>query len=162
MTTTFIVYGVSFLILLVSLAFLYFYYKSSWYKSDTKLTSSKKKASSVILLGLKGAGKSAIFFHLRYGKLVETVSSMTENVHEDLIDVPGCEITRMDQYLPLAKAIVFVIDSVVGDFKKVAESVYSLLALCKPGTPIAFICSKQDLPNCLDPKSVKQKLETEL
>ncbi|KAG5001678.1 hypothetical protein JHK87_022750 [Glycine soja] len=91
----------------------------------------RAKSNTIVLTGLSGAGKTVLFYQLRDGSIHEgTVTSMEPNedtflLHSEtvpkrkvkpvcVVDVPGHSRLRpkLDEYLPKAAAIVFVVDAV--------------------------------------------------
>nr|KJB21013.1 hypothetical protein B456_003G186100 [Gossypium raimondii] len=89
----------------------------------------RAKSNTVILTGLSGSGKTVLFYQLRDGSVHQgTITSMEPNestivlnsdsnkrkskpVH--IVDVPGHSRLRpkLDEFLPRAAGIVFVVDS---------------------------------------------------
>ena len=138
----------------------------------SKLTKKLGKKSSILLVGPKKSGKSYLLFnHLQNdpdssssssssSTVLETVPSMTSNQIGNIIDVPGCQLEQLDQFLAIAKAIVYVIDSVNFDPKSITESVYGLLAQSK--IPITFMCNKQGFKSSSSVETIKTRLEHEL
>jgi len=138
---------------------------------------SRRQGSTLILAGLNNAGKTCLLHQLSYQQCVETVTSMKENEASltvgnkkiAVVDVPGHGRLRylLDQFLPVAGAIVFVVDaaSFRVEFRHVAEYLYELLtnkAVSRFGTPILVACNKRDVPTAADVASIKKTLLAEL
>lgn len=95
----------------------------------------KTVRSAVLFTGLCDSGKTYLFAHLCLGGARETFTSIKENVGSfktergrvlKMVDVPGNERLRgkfFDEYKNIAKAIVYMIDSVTvqKDIRDVAE-----------------------------------------
>lgn len=87
-----------------------------------------------------------------------------------IIDIPGHERLRekfLDQYKPLARGIVFVVDSVTiqKDVRDAAEFLYNILldnTLLSAGSSFLILCNKQDLSFAKGANAVKSILEKEL
>lgn len=90
----------------------------------------RKKSNTIVLAGLTGSGKTVLFYQLRDGSSHQgTVTSMDPNegtfvLHSEttkkgkikpvhLVDVPGHSRLRpkLDEYMPQAAGVVFVVDS---------------------------------------------------
>lgn len=87
-----------------------------------------------------------------------------------IVDIPGHERLRhkfFDQYKPLARGVVFVVDSVSiqKDVRDAAEFLYDILSdtsLIKGGASFLILCNKQDLSFAKGANAVKSILEKEL
>ncbi|KAI8136532.1 signal recognition particle receptor beta subunit-domain-containing protein [Fennellomyces sp. T-0311] len=137
----------------------------------------KSSKTTILLLGATDAGKTALYTRLRYGKKAQTVTSMKENegplVIEnktfDLVDMPGHERVRFRyaDYLPVARAIVFVVDSttITRQIRVAGEYLYNVLAqpqVQKQRIPILIACNKTDLITALPKEKIQQRLEMEI
>ncbi|PIA61872.1 hypothetical protein AQUCO_00200101v1 [Aquilegia coerulea] len=90
----------------------------------------RTKSNTIVLAGLSGSGKTILFYQLRDGSSHQgTVTSMDPNedsfvLHSEsdkvgkvkpvhVIDVPGHSRlrTKLDEYLPQAAGLVFVVDA---------------------------------------------------
>ncbi|KAL0478501.1 signal recognition particle receptor subunit beta [Acrasis kona] len=145
---------------------------------------SKGKRDVLLLLGLPNSGKTALFYKLKDGKEFQTATSMKENdatfqpvVSKDgqksrsllhVVDSAGHERLRhvAFQFLPVTKAIVYMVDSV--DFEDNAapnaEYLYDLLTnslVINNEIPILITCNKLDLA-LFKKLSIKKKLENEI
>lgn len=94
--------------------------------------------SDILLTGLCESGKTVLFGQILQAQVVETFTSIAENVAEyegdnvraRIVDIPGHERLRsrfFDQYKITSKGIVYVVDSVTvqKDIRDVAEWVGS-------------------------------------
>eukprot|EP01102_Stenamoeba_stenopodia_P010315 TRINITY_DN3097_c0_g1_i2.p1 TRINITY_DN3097_c0_g1~~TRINITY_DN3097_c0_g1_i2.p1 ORF type:complete len:271 (-),score=80.07 TRINITY_DN3097_c0_g1_i2:128-940(-) len=144
----------------------------------------KDKRNGIMLLGLSGSGKTSLFYLLRDGEVYPVLSSIKENegtfffkggndrnhtnpVH--LIDYPGHSRLRprINHFLPITRAIVFMCDAV--DFLKekhlVAEFLYELLTnktVNKTDIPILIVANKSDLLTASKIDEIKSQLEQEI
>ncbi|KAI9474855.1 signal recognition particle receptor beta subunit-domain-containing protein [Zychaea mexicana] len=137
----------------------------------------KSSKTTILLLGATDAGKTALYTRLRFGKKAQTVTSMKENEGLltlenktfDLVDMPGHERVRFRyvDYLPVARAIVFVVDSttVARQIRVVGEYLYNVLAqqqVQKERIPILIACNKTDLITALPQEKIQERLEVEI
>ncbi|RKO93322.1 signal recognition particle receptor beta subunit-domain-containing protein [Blyttiomyces helicus] len=123
---------------------------------------------------------------LRYGKVAETRTSMTENQarfvlfskEEEIpsppkpvriIDVPGHEKLRFKyaEFIPECSGIIFMLDSgaITRDVRRATEYLYDLLV--NPHTqklqiPVLIVCNKADSLLALNEKKVQELLESEI
>ncbi|KAI9206724.1 signal recognition particle receptor beta subunit-domain-containing protein [Polychytrium aggregatum] len=138
--------------------------------------------NTVAILGLCDSGKTSLYTYLQYGKLVATQTSMVENegpfklesnkgleVPLNLVDVPGHEKLRFkySEFLPITKAVLFVIDSttVHQQIRPIAEYLYDILthsATVKRTIPVLILCNKHDMLMALEAKAIQTTLETEI
>ncbi|TMW56146.1 hypothetical protein Poli38472_008794 [Pythium oligandrum] len=172
-------------VLLAGLVALYIYLLVSFCMHMRSLgvgiTGNKKKMT--MLLGPRGAGKTALFHQLRDGRFVETVTSMTElegkfavhdryntinfGAHLSIVDYPGHERlrSRVADYYPVTGCVVFVVDAADQSFRKAAEYLYDIFSNAKfndlaPRMLIA--CNKTDIKSAATVEVVKEALEKEL
>lgn len=151
------------IVVLVTLMLLYVWKKKRSARSD------------VLLTGLCDSGKTLLFSHLILGDAKETFTSIKENVgylttskgELRLVDIPGHERLRgkfFDQYKSLAKAIVYVIDSVTiqKDVRDVADFLYTILTdKAIANLPVVILCNKQDETLAKGDAVIKSLLEKE-
>lgn len=128
----------------------------------------RTNSNTVVLTGLSGAGKTVLFYQLRDGSIHEgTVTSMEPNddtfvLHSEttqkqkvkpvrVIDVPGHSRLRpkLDEYLPQAAAIVFVVDAVdfLPNCRAASEYLYDILtkgSVVRKKIPLLVLCNKTD------------------
>ncbi|KAJ2026446.1 hypothetical protein GGI06_000157 [Coemansia sp. S85] len=145
------------------------------------LTSAQRKRNNaIVVVGPMGAGKTALWTRLRFPDSAtqpETQTSMSVNsakahINESkayLVDIPGHQKYRLDRdsYLPMARGIIFVVDSacVTETVRTTAELIYDVLANKKVQTnetPMLLLCNKQDDPMALSNTRVKALLEDEI
>ncbi|KAJ2477935.1 hypothetical protein EV174_004464 [Coemansia sp. RSA 2320] len=140
----------------------------------------KKRNNAVVIAGPMGSGKTALWTMLRFpGSAIkpQTQTSMSVNAAEAsvnesrvyLVDVPGHQKYRLDRdsYLPMARGIVFVVDSIriAETIRPAAELLYDILANGKVQaheTPLLLLCNKQDDPAALSNARVQALLEDEI
>uniref|UniRef100_A0A182PHS7 Signal recognition particle receptor subunit beta n=1 Tax=Anopheles epiroticus TaxID=199890 RepID=A0A182PHS7_9DIPT len=137
----------------------------------------KTVRSAVLLTGLCDSGKTYLFTHLCLGGGRETFTSIKENVGNletkkgrqlKIVDVPGHERLRgkfFDEYKNIAKAIVYMIDSVTvqKDIRDVADFLYTILAdKATTKIPVVVLCNKQDETLAKTETAIKSMLEKEI
>ncbi|XP_053675169.1 signal recognition particle receptor subunit beta [Anopheles nili] len=137
----------------------------------------KTERSAVLLTGLCDSGKTCLFTNLMLGGVRETFTSIKENVgffktekgrELKVVDVPGHERLRskfFDEYKNVAKAIVYVIDSVSvqKDIRDVADFLYTILAdKATTKIPVVVLCNKQDETLAKSESAIKSMLEKEI
>ncbi|KAJ1655526.1 hypothetical protein IWQ61_004743 [Dispira simplex] len=144
-----------------------------------KLWGGSKKRTLILMLGVSGAGKTALLYKLREGQLVETRTSMDSNTYNieleqgsrsfTLVDIPGNPRLRAQYRTKLnqARAIVFLVDSarVVRNVREVAAFLYELLtspSVTEPAVPITVLCNKEDLLTAMPVDDIRKLLEDEL
>uniref|UniRef100_L7LZV8 ADP-ribosylation factor-related protein 1 n=1 Tax=Rhipicephalus pulchellus TaxID=72859 RepID=L7LZV8_RHIPC len=139
----------------------------------------KNLRRAVLIVGLSDAGKTLLFSQLVALKKVGTYTSIKENKASyeipkkgslNLIDLPGNDRMRarfLDQFKGLARAVLFVVDSVnfPREVRDVAEFLYNLL--CDPVIsqhcpPIMIVCNKQDEAMAKSSKVIQSQLEKEM
>ncbi|KAJ2859096.1 hypothetical protein FB639_005829, partial [Coemansia asiatica] len=148
--------------------------------SVAALQSSKKRSNTVLITGPIGAGKTALWCYIRFPEnkaAPKTQTSMAVNsaevkvgdVNICLVDVPGHQKHRFDRdaFLPVARGVVFVIDSVSvsQNLTSTTELLYDVLAnkhVQQKETPVLILCNKQDDPSALSNVRIKGLLEEEI
>ncbi|BBM97479.1 signal recognition particle receptor subunit beta [Marchantia polymorpha subsp. ruderalis] len=146
------------------------------------------KRDTILLLGLSGAGKTALFYQLRDGSVHNgTVTSMEPNegrfilnsesgekkgkkskpVH--IVDVPGHPRlkTKIDELLPQASGIVFVVDALdfMSQLRPTAEYLYDVLTkawVVKKKIPVLLTCNKIDKVTAHSMDFIRKQLEKEI
>ncbi|RDX80836.1 Signal recognition particle receptor subunit beta, partial [Mucuna pruriens] len=126
------------------------------------------KSNTIVLTGLTGAGKTVLFYYLRDGSIHDgTVTSMEPNddtfvLHSEttqkrkvkpvrIVDVPGHSrlLPKLDEYLPQAAAVVFVVDAVefLPNCRAASEYLYDILTkgcVVRKKIPLLILCNKTD------------------
>ncbi|KAM5574236.1 hypothetical protein ABKV19_013632 [Rosa sericea] len=146
----------------------------------------RQKANTILLSGLSGSGKTVLFYQLRDGSAHQgTVTSMEPNegtfvlnsekskngklkpVH--LVDVPGHSRLRpkLDEFLPQAAGIVFVVDALefLPNLRAASEYLYDLLtkaSVVKKKIPILILCNKTDKVTAHSKEFIRKQLEKEI
>uniref|UniRef100_A0A182J8N6 Signal recognition particle receptor subunit beta n=1 Tax=Anopheles atroparvus TaxID=41427 RepID=A0A182J8N6_ANOAO len=137
----------------------------------------KTVRSAVLFTGLCDSGKTFLFSNLILGGGRETFTSIKENVgffktekgrELKVVDVPGHERLRgkfFDEYKNVAKAVVYLIDSVTvqKDIRDVADFLYTILAdKATSKIPVIVLCNKQDETLAKSESAIKSMLEKEM
>uniref|UniRef100_A0A1D1XM01 Signal recognition particle receptor subunit beta n=1 Tax=Anthurium amnicola TaxID=1678845 RepID=A0A1D1XM01_9ARAE len=146
----------------------------------------RTKSNTIVLAGLSGSGKTVLFYQLRDGSFHHgTVTSMEPNddcfiLHSEsekknkikpvrIVDVPGHPRlrTKLDDFLPQAAGIVFVVDAL--DFlpscRAIAEYLYDILTkadVVKKKIPVLILCNKADKVTAHSKEFIKKQLEKEI
>ncbi|XVF52287.1 hypothetical protein PTKIN_Ptkin05aG0007000 [Pterospermum kingtungense] len=146
----------------------------------------RTKTNTILLTGLSGSGKTVLFYQLRDGSSHQgTVTSMEPNegtfvlnsesnkkgkikpVH--LVDVPGHSRLqpKLDEFLPQAAGIVFVVDSLefLPNLHLVAEYLYDILtkaSVVKKKIPLLICCNKSDKVTAHSKDFIKKQLEKQI
>ncbi|KAG0221933.1 signal recognition particle receptor beta subunit-domain-containing protein [Mortierella sp. GBAus27b] len=143
------------------------------------LGTKKNSKNTFLLTGLPFAGKTAIYYKVSHDKAVETVTSIKENetnivlvegkppVH--VVDIPGHERLRFkfSEFMPIARAVVFVVDSstVPRQTRLLAEYLYDILAdkfAQNERIPVLIACNKSDLLTSFKKERIQSILEEEI
>lgn len=141
------------------------------------LVSRVKRGNAVLLMGLSGSGKTALWSKLIAGEAAETTVTSADANREtyfagkkvfELVDVPGFPRIRYQHFETLkneVRAILFVVDSstIQKDLRDAAEFLYVVLTeeLARFWT-IGILCNKQDQPLSKSTNFVRGALEKEL
>ncbi|KAG4188269.1 Signal recognition particle receptor subunit beta [Gossypium arboreum] len=146
----------------------------------------RTKSNTIVLTGLSGSGKTVLFYVLRDGSSHQgTVTSMEPNegtfvlnsesnkkgkikpVH--LVDVPGHSRLRpkLDEFLPQAAGIVFVVDAVefLPSCPSVSEYLYDILtkaSVVKKKIPVLICCNKSDKVTAHTKVFIRKQIEKEI
>ncbi|AQK52212.1 hypothetical protein Zm00014a_035809 [Zea mays] len=144
------------------------------------------RPNTIVLSGLSGSGKTTIYYQLRDGSSHQgTVTSMEENsdtfvLHSEqerkdkvkpvhIIDVPGHARLKpkLDEVLPKAAAVVFVVDAqdFLSSMQAAAEYLYDILTkatVVKKKVPVLIFCNKTDKVTAHSKEFIKKQLEKEL
>nr|GMD17497.1 signal recognition particle receptor subunit beta-like [Ipomoea batatas] len=142
-------------------------------------------SNTIVLTGLSGSGKTILFYELKDGLPHEgTVTSMEPNegtfilpserakrkikpVH--VVDVPGHSRLRqkLEEFLPQAAAIVFVVDAVefLPNCCAASEYLYDILTkatVVRKKIPVLLLCNKVDKVTAHSKEFIKKQLEKEI
>lgn len=146
----------------------------------------RKNSNRIVLAGLPGSGKTVLFYQLRAGSSGQgTVTSMDPNedtfvLHSEttkrgkfkpvnLIDVPGHLRLRpkLDEYLPQAAGLIFVIDALefLPNFRAASEYLYDILTkanFIKKKIPLLIVCNKSEKVTAHSKEFIRKQLEKEI
>lgn len=148
----------------------------------------RTKPNTIVLSGLSGSGKTILFYQLRDGSSHQgTVTSMEPNegtfvlnsekmdnkngklkpIH--VVDVPGHSRLRpkLDEFLPHAAGIVFVVDALefLPNCRAVSEYLYDILtraSVVRKKIPLLILCNKVDKPSAHSKEFIRKQLEKEI
>lgn len=151
--------------------------------TKSALQKRRTRGQLALLLGQCGAGKTSIFFRLRDGEEVQTVSSLKPlkdtfqlRPQEDaetfgpieVVDYPGHQRLRgkVAEILKDARCILYVVDSEDKQrLKDVAENLYEILThpdILELHTPILLACNKVDLATARPDKFILDEIDREM
>lgn len=147
----------------------------------------RKKLNTIVLAGVCGGGKTVLFYQLRDGSSHQgTVTSMDPNegtfvLHSEtpikkgkfkpvhIVDVPGHSRLRpkLDEYLPQAAGLIFVVDALefLHSCRQVAEYLYDILtkaSVVKMKIPILILCNKTEKVSAHSKDFIRKQLEKEI
>lgn len=146
----------------------------------------RKKSTTIVLAGLSGSGKTVLFYQLRDGSTHQgTVTSMEPNedtfvLHSEstkkgkikpvhLVDVPGHSRLRpkLDEFLPQAAGIVFVVDALefLPNCSAASEYLYDILTnstVVKKKIPVLICCNKTDKVTAHTKEFIRKQMEKEI
>ncbi|KAF9291914.1 hypothetical protein BGZ88_006666 [Linnemannia elongata] len=139
----------------------------------------RNSKNTVLITGLPFAGKTVIHYLINYDKAVETVTSIKENEADvvltegkpaiHMVDIPGHERLRFkfSEFMPIARAIVFVVDSatVPRQTRLLAEYLYDILSnkfTQEERIPVLIACNKTELLTAFRKERIQTALEGEI
>ncbi|KAJ0982268.1 hypothetical protein J5N97_010523 [Dioscorea zingiberensis] len=146
----------------------------------------RSRCNTVVLSGLSGGGKTILFYQLRDGTPHQgTVTSMEPNIgsfvlHSELekkgkikpihlVDVPGHSRLRpmLDDFLPKAAGIIFVVDALdfLPNCRAAAEYLYDILtksSVVRKKVPVLILCNKTDKVTAHSKEFIRKQLEKEI
>ncbi|KAL6185510.1 hypothetical protein ACLB2K_041643 [Fragaria x ananassa] len=146
----------------------------------------RQKARTILLSGLSGSGKTVLFYQLRDGSAhLGTVTSMEPNegsfvLHSEksktgkvkpvhLVDVPGHSRLRpkLDEFLPQAAGVIFVVDALefLPHLRAASEYLYDILtkaSVVKKKIPVLVLCNKTDKVTAHSKDFIRKQLEKEI
>jgi len=130
--------------------------------------------SSILILGLDNAGKTAILYSLQLGEVINytvpTIGFNVEEVQIDNLSIKMWDIGGQDKiralwphYFQQSSGIVFVVDS--NDQDRLPHAKIELHTLISHkdnvGKPFLILANKQDLPNAIDKETIVRELQLE-
>ncbi|XP_038892002.1 signal recognition particle receptor subunit beta-like [Benincasa hispida] len=146
----------------------------------------RRKSNTIVLSGLSGSGKTVLFYQLRDGSSHQgTVTSMEPNegtfvLHSEitkkdklkpvhLVDVPGHSRLRakLDDFLPQAAGVVFVVDALdfLPNCRAASEYLYDILtnaSVVKKKIPVLILCNKTDKVTAHTKEFINRQMEKEI
>lgn len=146
----------------------------------------RTKSNTIVLTGLSGSGKTVLFYQLRDGSSHQgAVTSMEPNegtfvLHSEttkkgkikpvhLVDVPGHSRLRLklDEFLPQAAGIVFVVDALefLPNCRAASEYLYDILtkaSVVKKKIPVLILCNKTDKVTAHTKEFIRKQMEKEI
>ncbi|XP_075480614.1 LOW QUALITY PROTEIN: uncharacterized protein LOC142521270 [Primulina tabacum] len=146
----------------------------------------RRSSNTIALTGLSGSGKTLLFYQLRDGSSHQgTVTSLEPNegtfvLHSEvtkkgtikpihIVDVPGHSRLRpkLDEFLPQAAGVVFVVDAVdfLPNIRAASEYLYEILTkttVVKKKTPLLLLCNKVDKVTAHTKDFIRKQLEKEI
>ncbi|CAI0434685.1 unnamed protein product [Linum tenue] len=146
----------------------------------------RPKSNTIVLSGLSGSGKTILFYQLRDGSSHQgTVTSMEPNegtfiLHSEagkerkvkpvhIVDVPGHPrlLPKLDEFLPEAAGIVFVVDALefLPNLRGVSEYLYDILtkaSVVKKKVPVLICCNKTEKVTAHTKDFICKQLEKEI
>ncbi|XP_062110354.1 uncharacterized protein LOC133822135 [Humulus lupulus] len=146
----------------------------------------RTKSNTIVLTGLGGSGKTVLFYQLRDGSSHQgTVTSMEPNegtfvLHSEkiknektnpvhLVDVPGHSRLRpkLDEFLPQAAGVVFVVDALefLPSCRAASEYLYDVLTKASVVTkkiPVLILCNKTDKVTAHTKEFIRKQMEKEI
>ncbi|KAE8023490.1 hypothetical protein FH972_009179 [Carpinus fangiana] len=146
----------------------------------------RAKSNTIVLTGLTGSGKTVLYYQLRDGSSHQgTVTSMEPNegtfvLHSEtvkegkvkpvhLVDVPGHSRLRpkLDEFLPQAAGIVFVVDALefLPNCRAASEYLYDILtkaSVVNKKIPVLLLCNKTDKVTAHTKEFIRKQMEKEI
>ena len=129
-----------------------------------------KKEVRLLMLGLDAAGKTTVLYQLKMGETVKTIPTIGFNVES--LDYKGLNFTVWDvggqdkirvlwkHYYQGTDGLIFVVDS--NDRDRIDEAAEELKRMLNEpelkDVVLLVMANKQDLPGCLSPNDVTDKL----
>jgi small GTP-binding protein len=129
-----------------------------------------KKPTTLVILGLDGAGKTTMLNYLLTGEPGVTAPTVGANFERfkvrelefNVWDLGGQKALRgmWEEYAEKADAIIFVVDSADRDrFPEAKEELWRIVSLIKKSKPLLIIANKADLENAATVMEVIEALE---
>ncbi|KAJ4900828.1 signal recognition particle binding [Raphanus sativus] len=127
----------------------------------------RTKFNTVLLSGLSGSGKTVLFYQLLDGSSHQGTKGKIKHVH--LVDVPGHSRLRpkLEEFLPQAAAIVFVVDALefIHNCRAASEYLYDILTnanVVKKKIPVLLCCNKTDKLTAHTKEFIRKQMEKEI
>lgn len=140
---------------------------------------------TILIMGAEGSGKTCLWHWLRFGKGLETVTSMAVNdetfaLHSEvkdkqpgrpvhIVDLPGNSrlINAAKEYFPVTRGIIYMVDATAfkDQVRGIADQLYMVLTsekLIANRCEVFVACNKSDLPTAKDKDLIKRVLEKEM
>ncbi|MEM0192312.1 MAG: Arf family protein [Candidatus Korarchaeum sp.] len=129
-----------------------------------------KKPTTLVILGLDGAGKTTMLNYILRGEPGVTVPTVGANFEKFKIrelefnvwDLGGQRALRgmWEEYAEKADAVIFVLDSADRErFNEAKEELWRIVSVMKKGKPLLVIANKADLDNAATVMEVIEALE---
>lgn len=170
-----LVIGTAIIALVLTIVVAVFFFKSNRAGARKAAGLLRKSRNMVLMCGLAGSGKTAMFLRLTTGEVYDTLSSMVPNTGTacgtKIVDFPGARRMRKEllEALAEAKKVIVVVDSVrAQDDIDGASSVAELMCDMAESrnfsgvSEILVACTKRDELTSYTSKSVRRLLETEI
>ncbi|KAK2966532.1 hypothetical protein RJ640_019061 [Escallonia rubra] len=156
------------------------------YQDDKVRVFKRTTSNTVVLTGLSGSGKTTLFYQLRDGSSHQgTVTSMEPNestfvLHSEtskkgmikpvhIVDVPGHSRLRskLDEFLPQAAGVVFLVDALefLPNSRAASEYLFDILtkaSVVKKKIPLLILCNKVDKVTAHTKEFIRKQLEKEI
>ena len=132
---------------------------------------SSKREQRIVMVGLDGAGKTAILYQVKMGEVVQTTPTIGFNVETvkrknlsfSVWDVGGQDQIRglWRHYFLNTAAVIFVVDS--NDVNRLTEAKAELWKVLESpeleNCLLLVFANKQDLPHAVSEQEVSERLE---
>ncbi|KAK4790900.1 hypothetical protein SAY86_031313 [Trapa natans] len=141
----------------------------------------RKKSNTILLSGLSGSGKTVLFHQLRDGsfhqgheefpgcKIILPCWQQEKIKPFHLVDVPGHSrlLPKLEEYLPQAAGIIFVVDALefLPKCRAASEYLYGILtnaSVVKKKIPVLILCNKTDKVTAHTKDFIRKQMEKEI
>ncbi|TYJ41165.1 hypothetical protein E1A91_A03G002300v1 [Gossypium mustelinum] len=135
------------------------------------------KSNTIILTGLSGSGKTVLFYQGTITSMEPNESTIMLNSDSNkrkskpvhIVDIPGHSRLRpkLDEFLPRAAGIVFVVDSLefLPNCRLASEYLYDILtkaSVVKKKIPVLICCNKNDKVTAHTKEFIRKQMEKEI
>lgn len=142
------------------------------------------RGKTILLTGEMSSGKTTLFYYLKSGQFVDTVTSIQPNTQTfplkgfgadvaigdkavPVYDLPGHGTFKslLPKVLPETKSLFFLVDSNATSFSSAAQSLYHYLTnehIFMAQIPIIIVCTKIDQAGSMPLAMIKSKLQQEI